>query len=202
MQKNKKLFILSLTSALIFSFLISIIPFSASCEEMYDNIVRVRIIANSNNEKDQTLKLAVRDAILKDSVSLFPNDADYDEIVLIAKENLDAFLKTAEKTVSKNGFNYSVKAEIRQEFFGTREYDNFTLPSGNYETLVITLGEGKGENWWCVMFPSVCIGACSGNLNDSISETSAEKAYNSEKYTAKFKVVEIYESIKHFFTKT
>ena len=198
---NKKLLTLSLVSALIFCFLISMLSFSASCEEMYENIVRIRIIANSDSEEDQNLKIKVRDAILESSSSLFDDDADYDEVILIAKNNIDCFLKVANNTIKNNGFDYSASAEIRQEFFDTKVYENFTLPSGNYETLVVTLGEGKGENWWCVMFPSVCVGACSATLEDSISENAAEKAYNPEKYVAKFKIVEIYEGIKNFFTK-
>lgn len=199
---NKKLLIFSLVSALIFCFLFSMVSFSASCEDMYENIVRIRIISNSDSKEDQTLKIAVRDAILESTHELFPADADYEEVILIAKENIEQIIKTAKNTVNQEGFNYSVSAEIRKEFFDTRVYEDFTLPSGNYETLVVTLGEGKGKNWWCVMFPTVCVGACSARLEDSINETSAQKAYNPEKYVAKFKIIEIYEGVKNFFEKS
>lgn len=199
---NKKLLILSLTSALIFSFLFSMVSFSASCENMYKNIVRIRIIANSDTSEDQTLKISVRDAVLEESKEIFPYNADYDEVISLANENLDLILNAAKKKVKECGFDYPVLAEIKEEFFDTRVYDNFTLPSGNYQTLVITIGEGKGENWWCVMFPSVCVGACSARLEDSINETSAEMAYNGERYVAKFKIIEIYEDIKKIFRKS
>ena len=199
---NKKLFILSLISALVFCFLFSMLSFSASCEEMYKNIVRVRIIANSDSKEDQTLKIKVRDAVLEASSEILEDNDSYDDVILKANENLDVFLNAARNVVLENGYDYTVAAEIREELFDTRIYENFTLPSGNYETLVITIGEGKGENWWCVMFPSVCVGACSGKLEDSISQSSAEKAYNPEKYVAKFKIIEIYESAKNFFTKS
>ncbi len=196
---NKKLLILSLTSALIFCFLFSMVSFSASCEDMYKNIVRIRIIANSDSSIDQNLKILVRDAILNETTDIFPNNADYDEAINLANENLDLILDTAKTKIKECGFDYPVLAEIKKEFFDTRVYEDFTLPSGNYETLVITIGEGKGENWWCVMFPSVCVGACSARLEDSVSETSAEMAYNPEKYVAKFKIIEIYEDIKKIF---
>ena len=199
---NKKLLIFSLSCGLIFCFLFSMVSFSASCEDMYKNIARVRIIANSDSVKDQDVKIEVRDAILKAGSNLFPKEANYDDVISIANENIDLFLKVTEETINKNNLDYSARVEIKEEFFETRVYDDFTLPSGKYKTLVVTLGEGKGQNWWCVMFPSVCVGACSARLEDSINETSADRAYNAEKYVAKFKIIEFYEGVKNFFAKS
>ena len=193
---SKKWLNFSLIFGIIAAILISNITFSNSCKEMYENIIRIRIIANSNTEADQALKLNIRDAVLESSKELFSGIKDYNEAEKLASENINLFKETAQSVVDEKGLDYKVDLKIKDEFFDTREYDNFTLPAGTYKSLVFTVGEGSGENWWCVMFPEVCVGGCSGKLNDSLSDDSANIAYNSDKYIVKFKAVEIFESIK------
>lgn len=188
---------ISIICALISSIFFSMVGFTNSCNEMYQNILRIRIIANSDLECDQQLKLEIRDAVLEGTKTLFSSAGSYDEVLSLSEDNLQNISEIAENLVLENGFNYSVSAELRSEFFNTRNYDKFTLPAGDYNTLVLTLGEGKGENWWCVLYPEVCVGACSARLNDSISEKSANFAYNSDKYVVKFKTVEIFEKLKN-----
>ena len=194
--KTKRLIDISLAFALAFCIILSMSGFSSACEDMYRNIVRIRIIANSDSAEDQNVKLAVRDAVLASSNTLFSDTKSCDDALCVAKENLDYITAVALNTLRQNGYNYEVSARVGSEFFDTRVYDNFTLPAGTYETLVLTLGEGKGENWWCVMFPTVCVGAAAGELTDSIKDSSAEYALNSSKYVLKFKAVEIFEKIK------
>lgn len=193
---SKKWLKVSLAFGVIGAILLTNICFSNSCQEMYDNIIRIRIIANSDNTDDQALKLDIRDAVLEKSKELFTDIKGYDDAEKIAAENLELFKQTAVKTVYDNGYEYDVDLKIQDEYFCTREYDNFTLPAGTYKSLVFTVGEGNGQNWWCVVYPEVCVGGCSGKLTDSISETSANIAYNSDKYIVKFKAVEIFENIK------
>lgn len=193
---SKKWLNFSLIFGIIAAILISNINFSNSCKEMYENIIRIRIIANSNSEADQTLKLNIRDAVLESSKEIFSGIKDYNEAEKIASENINLFKETAQSVVNEKGLNYKVDLKIKDEFFDTREYDNFTLPAGTYKSLVFTVGEGRGQNWWCVMFPEVCVGGCSGKLSDSLSDDSANIAYNSDKYIVKFKTVEIFENIK------
>ena len=100
-----------------------------------------------------------------------------------------------------NGFDYDVDCTVRPEYFDTRVYDDFTLPAGEYQTVVFTIGEGKGENWWCVMYPQVCVGSCVGKLSDSIEKDSEEYAENAEKYVLKFKTVEIFQDLKKLIKK-
>lgn len=194
-----KIFILniSIICGLVSSILFSMVGFTDSCNEMYKNIIRIRVIANSDSKADQQLKLLIRDAVLQDSKEMFKDRHSFDEVVETTKNNIQIFCETAKEVVLNSGFNYSVSAEFRDEYFETRNYDDFTLPAGVYNTLVLTLGEGKGENWWCVMYPEVCVGACSARLNDSISDKSARFAYNSDKYAVKFKTVEIFEKLKN-----
>ncbi|MBR6573257.1 MAG: stage II sporulation protein R [Clostridia bacterium] len=193
---SKKWLNFSLVFGIIAAILISNISFTNSCKEMYENIIRIRIIANSDTAEDQALKLNIRDAVLESSKEVFNGIKDYNEAEKIAAENIENFKETAQKIVNENGFNYNVDLKIKDEFFDTREYDDFTLPAGTYKSLVFTVGEGNGQNWWCVMFPEVCVGGCSGRLNDSLSDDSANVAYNSDKYIIKFKTVEIFENIK------
>ncbi len=196
--KNKKLIDISLAFALTAAICLSLTGFVDSCEDMYNNIVRIRIIANSDSEEDQTLKLKVRDGILEYSKDILGQANSYDDAISIAEKNTDIIRQKAQSIVYENGFCYSVSLRIGEEYFDTREYDDFTLPAGTYETLVFTIGEGKGENWWCVMFPQVCVGACSGRLTDTVSNDSAEYAYNASEYMLKFKAVEIFQKIKNF----
>ena len=194
---TKKWFNVSLVFGVISAIFISNISFNNSCEEMYKNIIRIRIIANSNSETDQNLKLNIRDAVLESSKEIFKGSKNYKDAENLAANNLENFKTTAQQVVYENGYNYNVDLSIRDEYFNTREYDDFTLPAGTYKSLVFTVGEGGGENWWCVVYPEVCVGGCTGKLNDSISDSSANIAYNSDKYIIKFKTVEIFESIKN-----
>lgn len=189
---------IALVCALVSSVMLSMVGFKASCQEMCSNIIRIRIIANSNTTEDQELKLKIRDNVLNTSKELFINTKTYEDAVVTTTLNSDVLLKAAQDAVLSNGYNYNVSLEFREEFFETRQYDTFTLPAGNYKTAVFTVGEGKGQNWWCVIFPQVCVGACSGSLNDSVSNSAAGYAYNAENYVIKFKTVEIFEKVKKY----
>lgn len=195
---KRKAFNIAIICALISSVMVSMISFNASCQEMYDNIIRIRIIANSDTEDDQNLKLKIRDNILLCSTELFGEVNTYEDALKITEDNLDTLLVSAKNTVKSCGYDYNVTIDFREEFFDTRVYDGFTLPAGNYKTAVFTVGEGKGENWWCVIFPQVCVGACSGRLEDSLSSPALEYAYNAENYVIKFKTVEIFEKVKKY----
>ena len=193
-----KAFNIALICALVSAIMVSMISFEASCEEMYDNIIRIRILANSNAKADQELKLQIRNDILEFSKDMFSGVNSYEDAVIITNENSQELLGVARNTIRENGYDYTVSLEFKDEFFDTRVYDNFTLPAGIYKTAVFTVGEGKGQNWWCVIFPQVCVGACSGNLEDSISKASSDYAYNAEDYVIKFKTVEILEKVKKY----
>ena len=197
-MSKKCLFNLALVSALVSTILFSMVGFSNDCNEMYENIIRIRILANSNSSNDQELKLKVRDAVLNGSNKIFTNTVSYEDAIVATTKNSELLLSLAQKAVYENGYDYKVSLEIKDEYFNTREYDNFTLPAGTYKTAVFTLGEGKGENWWCVIYPKVCVGACSGKLEDTLSAETANTAYNPKKYIVKFKMVEIFEGLKKY----
>ena len=186
---------------LIFGFICSVFcsfaDFDASCEELRHNVLRLHIVANSNSEEDQTLKLEIRDRILEESQSLFETEKDLQSAIKTAKENLKLYEKIANEVISEAGLDYKAEAKIGKAFFETRVYEDFTLPSGEYESLIINLGKAEGKNWWCVVFPSVCLPLENrASLSQSVGEKGCEIAQNGEKFKVKFKPVEIYEKIK------
>lgn len=190
----------SVCFGLIFAIMLSLARFDALCQDMRDNVFRLHIIAASDSAEDQALKLKVRDAILESHGQVFTDCKDIDDAISVANDNTAEFLEIAKTVIEENGFDYNVTAQVDVSYFENREYDDFTLPAGNYEALNIIIGEGKGKNWWCVMFPAVCIGAA-GELNDSVSNESAYVAEHRDKYEIRFKTVEIYEDLKKIFTK-
>ena len=195
-MKNKiKILNISIAAALIFSILLSFVTFEAHCDDLRENVFRLHIIANSDSPEDQELKLLVRDAVLKDSEPLFAGCDSLSAAKAITKENLEKIKKTAEKTIAEQGYDYVVRIAVGQSFFDTRVYEDFVLPAGNYDALKIEIGRAEGKNWWCVLFPSICIGSA-GKLSDTAREDSAAVAANPSKYTVRFKIVEWYEIIK------
>ena len=165
-------------------------------EDISTKVFRMHIRANSDTQTDQSLKLDVRDAVLSQTEDIFNGCKSVEEAINKTNENIDLIKKTAEKTISDNGCNYTCKVRTGKEFFETRHYENFTLPAGVYDSLIIEIGEGKGHNWWCVMFPVVCISGCTDDFDKVLTEEEKEMIENN-KYIVKFKIVEIYERIKN-----
>lgn len=191
---------LSLIFGIICAMLLSMTQFSVLCDDLRENILRLHIIANSDSTEDQALKLKIRDTILNETGDLFLGVTELENAEKQASEHIDEFTQIANRVIKENGFDYSANVTLGDCFFETREYETFTLPAGNYRSLIIELGKAEGKNWWCVIFPSVCIpAASSGDLRDSTDEKSAEVAENSDQYIVKFKAVEIYEKIKNWF---
>ena len=198
MKTKFKIFNLSLAAALIFSILISMVSFDAKCENLRDNVLRLHIIANSDSQNDQALKLRVRDAILEESEQLFLGADTLDDAIVLTKQNIPKIEKIAKDTIKKEGYDYGVSVKVEDSFFGTRVYDDFTLPAGVYEALKIEIGKAEGKNWWCVLFPSICVGAA-GDLSDSASDGAVKIAKGGSRFIVRFKIVELYEIVKNYF---
>lgn len=202
MNIKRKNIELSILFGLIFAILLSFTKFDAVCSGVRENVVRLHIIANSNSKADQELKLKIRDEILKINSGIFENTENYNDALLLCEENLSLFEKTANKVIKENGFNYTAKASIGDTYFETREYDTFTLPAGTYKSLNIKLGSAEGKNWWCVVFPAVCIPAATDtDLSKSVNKDGVKITSNPQRYVMRFKAIEIYEDIKSFFNR-
>ncbi len=197
-----RLFIKSACIAFVLTVIYSVIPFEANCSEISNDVFRLHIIANSDSVADQKLKLKVRDKVLQYTYSLFDNAKTKKEAENIISDNLQKISNVAYTEVLDNGYDYEVKAEITNMYFSTRYYENYTLPSGEYDALRITIGSGKGKNWWCVMYPSICISSVE-EQDEKAKETFDDQQYDivkNEQYQYKFKVVEIFEKICSFFS--
>ncbi len=197
----KKRIKLSLLFGLICAMLLSMTQFSVLCDDLRQNVLRLHIIANSDSQEDQKLKLEIRDAILAETGNLFVGTSELSDAEEQAERHLDEFKRIADRVIKEKGFDYKASVSLGDCFFETRHYDTFSLPAGTYRSLIIKLGKAEGENWWCVIFPSICIPAASdGNLRQSVNDNSAKVAENSDKYIVKFKAVEIYERLKNWFS--
>ena len=139
----------------------------------------------------------VRDAVLAAGYDVFDGVNSVEQAKKKVLRNLDTIRKIAQKEIHKNGYDYPVAVRLEKTFFDTRRYRDFTLPAGEYEALRIVIGKGEGHNWWCVMFPALCL-AASGKPADtsSLSEEEKRLILSNPKIEVRFKCVEIYEKIK------
>lgn len=144
----------------------SFTAFSQSAEKVQSEVLRLHIPANSDSEEDQAIKLKLRDMLLEKYGAELSDSADLYEAETRVKELLPRIEQTSTDFLKENGFDYSAKAELKTMYFTTRTYGDVTLPAGNYTALRVTLGTGEGHNWWCVMFPPLCLPACSYNEDD------------------------------------
>lgn len=196
----KKIFYLSILFA---SFLlISLISYANSVsEDLSDNFFRLHILANSDSNEDQELKLKVRDKIIEYMETLSYSGLTKNEAISLTTSNLQEFKKIAEKTISDEGYNYSVNLEIGNFYFPTKEYGNISLPAGYYDALKIEIGEAKGKNWWCSLFPPLCFVDISAGVIDEESEEYLKENLSEDEFAIitdssedikfKFKIIEL-----------
>ncbi|MGN1316245.1 MAG: stage II sporulation protein R [Acutalibacteraceae bacterium] len=176
--------------------------FTASAQTVKDDVVRLHILANSNSEVDQEVKLKVRDALLETNTAILEKGVTTENAQMYFEESKNELLDIAEKTLKKNGLDYSVKITLGTEYFETRKYGDLTFPAGHYTSLKVILGEGKGKNWWCVMFPPLCVPAAEEvqadkeKTADYLSESGEKVINGGNKYVVKFKFLEIYEELR------
>ena len=175
------------------------------------NIIRFHVIANSDSEDDQALKLKIRDRILNEMGEQFENSSSIDESRKIIESNMDTLKYIVEDEIKKEGKDYIAQVYLGEDDFPTKSYGGITFPAGEYEALKVVIGEGKGKNWWCVMFPPLCFvditHGISGDVQEELKEVLSEDEYElilSDKkphMKLKFKTVEIFEKTKTQFAK-
>ena len=174
----KKGLLLTLTVCLLI-LVFSILPVHGE-SELYDNVLRLHVIANSDSEEDQALKLKVRDAILAESEVLLEDCQTRDEAIAAVREHLPELEAAARQTMLANDCHDSVHAELGEEVYPTRNYESFCFPSGNYLSLRIVIGEGEGQNWWCVLYPPMCLSAASAK--DAQEDAYISVGFTGEQY--------------------
>lgn len=186
----------ALLTGLILAFcLTQFTAFAETCAAVRSDTLRLHILANSDSSADQTCKLAVRDAILAQHGSLFATAKAQPQAAALARASLPAIEKTAAAAVRAAGYDYAVNARVERMFFDTRAYDGFTLPAGEYEALRVELGTAEGKNWFCVMYPPLCLPAAAPGSKMAVYSPE-ERAAISSPYTVKFAFVELFEKLK------
>lgn len=155
-------------------------------------VLRFHIVANSDAPGDQQLKLKVRDGIAEMTDKLFKDAKSKQEAIEVASENKEQLRACAKQILRNEGCKDRVQVEIKNLYFPTKSYENVTFPAGNYDAIEITLGEGKGKNFWCVMFPALCVGAVSQDNEALLSQVLEESQLEmvTHPYTLKFKMAE------------
>lgn len=135
-------------------------------KQLSENILRLHVVANSNSEADQTVKLQVRDAVLDIVDDLTADAVSREAAETVIRDRLDELEQAANAVLQAEGFSDRAVVTFTREEFPTREYDTFSLPAGVYDSLRVTIGSGEGRNWWCVVFPSLCVPAASDGTAD------------------------------------
>ena len=171
---------------------------------LQENIFRLHILANSDSEEDQSLKLAVRDSIISYMETINNSSTTKEETINNVNINLENIKKVAENKIRELGYNYEVTLEVGNFYFPTKYYGNISLPAGNYDALKINIGEAQGQNWWCSLFPPLCfIDISSGYLEEDdkeiLEDNLSEEEFmlvssSSPDVKLKFKLLEILNS--------
>ena len=170
-------------------------------DELADKVVRLHVLANSDSEEDQALKLRVRDAVLEQATAILEQSADRREAESRLRGQLLELERIAAKEIAAEGYDYPVTVNLENTDFPTKEYDGFTLPAGEYLALRVIIGEGKGQNWWCVVFPPLCTAASADVPASALAAGFSEEEVSliteeTQGYVLKFKAVEWWETLK------
>ncbi|MBE6655239.1 MAG: stage II sporulation protein R [Ruminococcaceae bacterium] len=166
--------------------------------EIYDNTVRLHVLANSDSAHDQEVKLCVRDAVLETITEITKNAENAEEAEALIADNIRAVCDAAKETLCKLGEDKEVSVTLSDEYYPTREYEDFKLPSGKYTSLRVMIGEAQGQNWWCVLYPQLC--TSTAKTGETLVKTGFSKDQidiltggEEPKYRLKFKILEIFE---------
>ena len=192
-----KLFIKFVAVVTVVAAVFSVVSFASGCAEVRHDVLRLHVVGASDSEFDQSLKLKVRDAVLEKGGELFDGTVTADEAEKIITPRIDELKAVAEEVLKENGCDYKVDITVGEEYFTTRCYENFTMPAGVYTAVRVNIGSAEGKNWWCVMFPPLCLPAASVEADAFFTDEEMKIVSSSPRYEPRFKIVEIYESIKN-----
>lgn len=155
-------YILIIDTVLLF---VSLGVLMADKETLHDDLIRMHIVANSNSAEDQTIKHIVKKSVVAYLEPKMMDFLDRESAMMYLGNNLDDICCIVNTTLQEQGSNYTASVSLKKEAFPMRDYETFSLPSGVYNTLRITIGGGEGENWWCVVFPTLCAGATAESVD-------------------------------------
>ena len=189
---------LSFLFAFLLAVIISFCGFETECQTIRTKVLRLHVIAVSDSEEDQALKLKVRDSVLRCSQDILLGETQKGTAERRIAANLDALRIAAEEEIKKNGYRYPVRVELTKADFPTRSYEAVTLPAGQYNAVRVVIGNGEGKNWWCVMFPPLCLSAAKKQtgLSDVLNKDELALTQSDPKYEIRFWIVEKLEKLK------
>ncbi len=170
--------------------------------EVSDSVLRLHVLANSDRAEDQALKLKVRDAVLQEAKAILPESSSVREAEKVLGKNLERLAAAGAAVVAEEGYDYPVSAGLEDIWFPTKEYEDFALPAGEYRALRIVIGEGDGQNWWCVVFPPLCLASVAETMGETAMEAGMTEQQvalltgESEGYVVKFKALELWDKLK------
>ena len=209
LNREKYVFAASLLFGIAVSFFAAVYSYSNEIGgEISDSVLRLHILANSDDERDQELKLLVRDAILDEFGEKLDMLSSKEEAMDFLAEQTDRIKHCAEKTLGENGCAYGVDVRLENEKFPTKNYGGISLPAGNYQAVRVIIGEGGGQNWWCMLFPPMCFiditkAEVSSQSRETLKSSMSDEAYSviaesdrSIKLKLKFKIIELWQSRK------
>ena len=173
-------------------------------QKIQDNLLRLHVIANSDSAEDQSLKLQVRDAITEKLESVMSEFKDIDSAKAFLQENLDELQKVANDVLREAGNKCKAVVTLAKSAFPQRDYETFSLPAGVYESLRVTIGNGEGQNWWCVVFPSLCVSATTDGFEDTavsagFSDRVAGTLTGKPQYRIRFFVLDCFGWVENLF---
>ena len=209
MYKLKKIFykfIFTIFLLFLFIFVSAKSYSNAMSKSISNKFLRLHVVANSDSTEDQILKYQIRDAVLEYMEQTLKDAKSKEEALELLNNSKENIEKIAKKIAFDNNFNYDITVSIGNFYFPTKEYSNFILPNGFYDALQIKIGKAAGQNWWCVMFPSLCITEQSCNFTNSSEEFLQENLSNEEfkvlynnpenqQLKIKFKLIELFENM-------
>ena len=174
-------------------------------QELADSVIRLHSIANSDSEADQALKLIIRDAVMAEASTLLTGGHTQAEAQVELEAKLPEICQLAQETLAEHDSSQTITGRVTEVHFPTKDYDSFSLPAGNYTALQLVLGEGVGENWWCVVFPPLCMVPVTEQVETVAEEGGLDEAQiglmtgESDDYVLKFKSMELWDAFKEKF---
>ena len=163
-------------------------------------VIRLHVLANSDSEEDQALRLEVRDRVLETTSALLTGETEPQAAAVLLNQHLDDIAQTAAQEISAQGHDDRVEVRLEQTWFPTRQYQGISLPAGNYLALRVLIGAAEGHNWWCVVFPNLCLPAVSERALEASTLTPGQISLLQEEetsYVFRFKTLELWQSLKH-----
>ncbi len=193
-------------AVLIFAvaFALDLVAIAKEKRMLQDGVIRLHVVAQSDSEEDQRIKLQVRDAVVGYVEQALSHVMTVEEAKAWLQENLHGIEAAANDVLRTLGLSQRAKVTLQSEAFDVRHYDNFSLPSGVYESLRVTIGEGKGKNWWCVVFPSLCLPAAGGSVEDvaagaGFPQDLTNVLTDRQNYQVRFYILDLFGKIENFF---